>query len=111
MSSASGSPKSTDESTTWKRKSFLTSFGRLLYEQSVQWPLYILLLAGCFGAAAAFPLQSWLFAKLINVIGLPPDQLSSASSHWALMFFLMAIGAAAAYFTLGASSHAISVVR
>jgi ATP-binding cassette subfamily B (MDR/TAP) protein 1 len=112
MSSASGGPNPTAEPTTWKRKGFLTSFGRLLYEQSVQWPLYILLLAGCFGAAAAFPLQSWLFAKLINVIALPTtDQLSSASSHWALMFFLMALGAAAAYFTLGASSHAISVVR
>ena len=111
MSAASGGEKKTEEPTSWKRKGFFTSFGRLLYEQTSQWPFYVLLLSGCFGAAAAFPLQAWLFAKLLNVISVPPDEVSSASSHWALMFFVLALAVAVAYFTLGASSHAISMVR
>ena len=109
-SSASGAATPLDEPISWKRKGFFTSFGRLLYEQAVQWPFYVILLAGAVGAAAVMPLQSWLFAKLITVILLPFDDLSSASSHWALMFFILALGAGVAYFLLGSSSNAIAVV-
>jgi hypothetical protein len=110
MSSASGGSDPMDEPTAWKRKGFFTSFGRLLYEQMVQWRLYVLLLAGCMGAASAFPLQAWLFANLLTVIAAPVDDLPSVSSYWALRFFILAIGVAVAYFTLGTSSNAISVV-
>lgn len=110
MSSASAGAKSTDEAATWKTKGFFNSFGRLLYEQTIQWPFYVFLLAGCLAAATANPIQAWLFAKLLSVAALPFDQLSSASSYWALMFFILALCTALAYFTLGASSNAISVV-
>lgn len=109
-SSASVGAKPTDETPPWKAKGFFNSFGRLLYEQTVQWPFYIFLVGGCLAGASANPIQAWLFANLLNVATLPMDQLSSASSHWALMFFILAICTAVAYFTLGASSNAISVV-
>jgi ATP-binding cassette subfamily B (MDR/TAP) protein 1 len=125
-SSASAGPAAIDDPTTWKRKSFFTSFGRLLYEQAGQWPSYMILLIGCLGAASVTPLQAWLFAKLLTIatpfitqmssassLQLSPSvshQLSSSSSHWALMLFILALGAGLAYFFLGASSNAISVV-
>jgi ATP-binding cassette, subfamily B (MDR/TAP), member 1 len=110
MSSISEEAKTTEETTSWKRKGFFNSFGRLLYEQSVQWPFYTLLLIGCIGAASAYPLQAWLFAKLLNVVVLPKDELPSQTSYWALRFFILGLGAAASYFILGSSSNAISVV-
>jgi hypothetical protein len=65
---------------------------------------------GCAGAASAYPLQSWIFAQLVNVIALPNQLLAHASAHWALMFFILGIGAGVAYFTLGWSSTTISHV-
>jgi hypothetical protein len=68
--------------------------------------------AGCAGAASAYPLQSWIFSQLILVIALiVPDELARASAHWALMFFILAIGVGVAYFSLGWSSTTISTVR
>ena len=64
--------------------------------------------AGCAGAGAAYPLQAWIFAKLLTVIALPVQLLGAASSHWALMFFILGLGAAVAYFSLGWSSTTIS---
>lgn len=110
MTSASGAAAPTDGTTAWQPKGLLGSFGRLLYEQSVQWPLYVCLAAGCVGAASAYPIQAWLFAKLITVATPPFDNVASTSSHWALMFFILALGAGVAYFVLGSSSNAISVV-
>ncbi|MCQ8811655.1 hypothetical protein NQU36_27085, partial [Escherichia coli] len=69
-----------DDPTAWKRKSFITSFGRLLYEQAGQWPSYMILLIGCLGAASVTPLQAWLFAKLLTIATPFITQVSSASS-------------------------------
>jgi hypothetical protein len=66
--------------------------------------------AGCAGAAAAYPLQSWIFAHLLTVITPQNDLLPHASAHWALIFFILGIGAGVAYFTLGWSSTTISTV-
>jgi ATP-binding cassette subfamily B (MDR/TAP) protein 1 len=60
--------------------------------------------AGCAGAASCYPLQSWIFAQLLTVIIAPIDQLAHLSAHWALMFFILGLGAGVAYFTLGWSS-------
>jgi hypothetical protein len=66
--------------------------------------------AGCAGAASCYPLQSWIFAQLLIVIQLPIPELAHASAHWALMFFILGLGAGVAYFTLGWSSTTISTV-
>jgi ATP-binding cassette subfamily B (MDR/TAP) protein 1 len=67
--------------------------------------------AGCAGAASAYPLQSWIFSQLILVIAIIlPEELARASAHWALMFFILGIGAGVAYFSLGWSSTTISTV-
>jgi ATP-binding cassette subfamily B (MDR/TAP) protein 1 len=109
MSAASGEAKITDE-IAWKPKSFVHSFGLLLVEQTGHWPWYLLLLVGCASAGAANPVQAYLFAQIIHVITYTGQQLQNASNHWALMFFVLAITVAAAYFVLGFSATTISVV-
>ena len=97
----------------WKNKNFFGSFGRLLYEQRSGFPYYAALILFAMGAAAAAPLQAFLFAKLstnfgdltsvsegLN-IGRSLGQVIHDGNFYALMFFVMAIGTGIAYFALG----------
>jgi len=103
-------PKEADDESPYERKGFLTSFGRLVYEQRSHWFLYCLVILASLGAGVVYPIQAYIFAQLINVF--PPEGPPSASSgnHWALMFFIQAIGVAVAYFMLGLSSHLASII-
>ncbi|KAG0651011.1 abc transporter BEA3 [Hyphodiscus hymeniophilus] len=97
-----------EERETYKRKSFFTSFGALLYEQRGQWLWYAVLISACMGAGAAFPVQAYLFAQLVTVVELVGTELANASSHWALMFFVLALCIGFAYYWLGWSSNTVS---
>lgn len=57
----------------------------------------------------AFPIQAYLFAQLITVVNLTGQALSNASSHWALMFFVLGLCIGFAYFCLGFSSNTVAV--
>jgi hypothetical protein len=59
---------------------------------------------------AAFPLQSWLFANLIDVFRLTGQKLVDAANFWALMFFILSLGIAACYAVVGYSASRLSVV-
>ncbi|KAG9231289.1 P-loop containing nucleoside triphosphate hydrolase protein [Amylocarpus encephaloides] len=114
MSTASGTAAGPVDDKVYKPKGFLKSFGLLLSEQKAQFLWYIALLIGCLGAAAAYPLQAYVLAKTITKTGEAVflednDLLISVASHWALMFFIIAIGVGAAYFIMGATSNVISV--
>lgn len=65
---------------------------------------------GCAGAGQANAVQAYIFSHLINVITFTGSALQAASNHWSLMFFILAIGTALAYFILGFSSNTISTV-
>ncbi|GAQ47070.1 ABC multidrug transporter [Aspergillus niger] len=93
---------------TMKNKGFFGSIGLFLYEQRALWRFYIPVVASAAGAGAAFPLQSWLFAKLIAVFQLTGQSLAHAANFWALMFFILALGTAASYGLMGYSSNRFS---
>lgn len=59
--------------------------------------------------AATNALQAWLFAQILNVTTLLGSALQKATNHWALMFFILGLGAGVAYFILGYSSNTISI--
>lgn len=59
---------------------------------------------------AGYALQSWLFAKLVQVFQFRGQKLADAAEFWALMFFILAIALSAFYFALGISSNTISMV-
>ncbi|GCB21237.1 leptomycin B resistance protein pmd1 [Aspergillus awamori] len=92
-----------------KNKGFFGSIGLFLYEQRALWRFYIPVVASAAGAGAAFPLQSWLFAKLIGVFQLTGQRLAHAANFWALMFFILALGTASSYGLMGYSSNRFSV--
>ncbi|OQE00226.1 hypothetical protein PENVUL_c056G09687 [Penicillium vulpinum] len=93
-----------------KRKfGFFHSFGVLIYENRSHWVLYALTLIGAIGAGSGFSLQSWLFAKLVQVFQFTGEKLVHAANFWALMFFILALAMATFYFMLGFASNSISM--
>lgn len=59
---------------------------------------------------AAFSLQSYIFAQLIQVFQYTGARLKERGDFWSLMFFVLALGIALCYFTLGYFSNHLSVV-
>ncbi|OQE91237.1 hypothetical protein PENNAL_c0010G10196 [Penicillium nalgiovense] len=88
---------------------FFHSFGVLIYENRSHWLLYALTLIGAVGAGSGFSLQSWLFARLVEVFQFTGQKLVNAANFWALMFFILALAMATFYFMLGFSSNSISM--
>lgn len=109
FSNASGDPNLSPTEMAWKPKGFFQSFGLLVWEQRSNWIWYTLLMIGCVGGATGNPIQSYLFAQILHVTTYFGKALSDASAHWALMFFLLAIGIAIAYFILGWASNSIAM--
>jgi ATP-binding cassette, subfamily B (MDR/TAP), member 1 len=60
---------------------------------------------------AAYAIQSYFFAKLIEVFQFTGQKLVTGTNFWASMFFILALGVAACYFVLGYCSLSLSVVR
>ncbi|KAJ5520708.1 ABC transporter integral membrane type 1 [Penicillium fimorum] len=98
-----------DSSEPVKQFSFFRSFGVFVYENRSHWVLYALTLIGAVGAGSGFSLQSWLFAKLVQVFQFTGQKLVDAANFWALMFFILALAMATFYFMLGFSSNSISM--
>ena len=61
-------------------------------------------------ALGAFALQSWIFARLIEVFRFTGAQLKSQGDFWSLMFFILALCMAVCYFSLGFNSNHVAVV-
>lgn len=91
--------------------SFLGSFSLFFWEQKRQSAWYGIMLLGCLGAGAAFPLHSFLFAKLISIFNLWGASLQEQTNFWCLMFTFLAIGVGISYYLLGYSSNTVSFVR
>lgn len=125
----------TSKEPEFKKRGFLRSFGLLFWEQLPRWPWFIIMLLGSVGAGgqsppphclqtaihpfkvhtdhmllAAFPLQAFLFAKLISVFAFWGVYLKEQTNWWCLMFTVLAIGVGVSYFALGWSSNTVSFV-
>ncbi|KAF1836449.1 P-loop containing nucleoside triphosphate hydrolase protein [Decorospora gaudefroyi] len=93
----------------YKHRGLFHSFGCLLYEQRSHWVLYSIALFGILGAGAIYPLQAYIFARVINVFTLPPAQLVDRGNFWAAMFGVLAATSALFYFCFGVACHLISI--
>jgi ATP-binding cassette, subfamily B (MDR/TAP), member 1 len=104
------------ESSSYKAIGFLQTIGSTIAGQKVRWYLLVLVIIGAMGAGASFALQSWYFAKLIEVFTFTGQRLADQRDFWSLMFFILAIANALCYQALGHSSgilqsHATSSAR
>ena len=100
---------STDDSENKKKQRFLSSSGRLIVEQSHHWILYTISILGILGAAAVYPLQAWVFAKLIQVFTKPGPELVKEGNFWAGMFGVQAAVVFISYTALLFCTHLVSV--
>ncbi|CAI7669605.1 unnamed protein product [Penicillium viridicatum] len=92
-----------------KKRGFFTSVGLLMYESRTHWPFFLLALFGILGAASAYPLQSWLFAKLIDVFSFRGQKLTDAANFWSLWFFVLSLGIAACYAAVGFATNRLAI--
>lgn len=90
-------PKSSER----ENRDILHNFGKLLYEQRVQWPSYVGMVVASMCVSAGTPVQAWLFAQVIGVFLLDKDDLPEESNFWGLMWFVLASGIGLAYFSKG----------
>ncbi|OJJ42146.1 hypothetical protein ASPZODRAFT_137457 [Penicilliopsis zonata CBS 506.65] len=88
-----------------KDRGFFRSAGVFIYETRKHWVFCLTASLGVLGAASAFPLQSWLFAHLVNVFSLSGTKLTAAGNFWALVFFILSLGAAVSYAAVGYSGN------
>nr|A0A348AXX9.1 RecName: Full=ABC-type transporter TR06; AltName: Full=KK-1 biosynthesis cluster protein 6 [Curvularia clavata]BBC83962.1 P-loop containing nucleoside triphosphate hydrolase protein [Curvularia clavata] len=97
------------EDSTYQNVGLLHSLGRLVVEQRHHWILYSVCCIGILGAGAVYPLQAYIFARIINVFTLTGPELVKQGNFWAGMFGVLAGGVGLSYYLLGAASHLISV--
>ncbi|EFW13456.1 ABC transporter [Coccidioides posadasii str. Silveira] len=110
------SEKQTDDShglevseEVYKPRSLIRSVGLFLWEQRRLWWLYASVIIGAAGCGAAFSVQSFIFAHLVETFQLTEAAaLQDRANFWALMFFILAIGVFFFYFLLGFSSASVS---
>ena len=57
---------------------------------------------------AAFSLQSWFFARIVQVFQFTGHKLVHEGNFWSLMFFVLALAMGISYFTVGFASASIS---
>ncbi|CBF87439.1 ABC transporter ATP-binding protein [Aspergillus nidulans FGSC A4] len=103
-----GELNSIPEEAPAKKMGGFMSLSAILYEQRAYWMLYIVILAAAAGSGSGFALQSYLFAKLIEVFNFTGQRLIDAANFWALMFFVLALAVGACYFILGSCSVIVS---
>ncbi|KAF2623306.1 leptomycin B resistance protein pmd1 [Macroventuria anomochaeta] len=94
----------------YKERGLVLSFGRLLYEQRSQWLLYSISTVGIFMAGAIYPVQAFIFAKVIEVFTFTGNRLVSQGNFWAGMFGVEAAAVFIAYFVIGYALHYVEVV-
>ncbi|KAJ5531286.1 ABC transporter integral membrane type 1 [Penicillium freii] len=98
-----------DTTNVAKQMGFFISVGRLLYEQRAYWKLCVPVVLAAIGAGSSFPLQSWIFAQLVQVFTLTGERLKSRGDFWALMFFVLSLGISISYLCLRYFSNQFSV--
>ncbi|KAF7928453.1 uncharacterized protein EAE98_005509 [Botrytis deweyae] len=106
--SAAEKEKEQKEAVAYKPKGLVRSLGLFLYEQRARSQWYLMLVIGAIAAGAAYPIQAYLFAQIISVFSLTGPRLKAATEHYALMFFVLGLGAGVAWFIMGYSSTIIS---
>jgi ATP-binding cassette subfamily B (MDR/TAP) protein 1 len=93
----------------YKEQGLMLSFGRLMYEQRSQWFLYSISAIGILMAGAIYPLQAFIFAKVIEVFTFTGERLVSRGNFWAGMFGVEAAAVFIAYFVIGYALHYVEV--
>lgn len=85
-----------------KRLSKLRTLGRTLYEQRAHALSYSAMFVFCVIGGSLFPLQAFLYSKLVATFQLSGSHLVTRGNFWALMFTVLALVIGVAYFFIAA---------
>ncbi|CAG8341177.1 unnamed protein product [Penicillium salamii] len=97
-----------DDYDKWKRLGLFHVVWRLIKSNpDIKWAFTILTLS-CLAAAAAFPGQSILMSKFIEVFELTGSAMQKRGNFFALMFLVLGLGAFVVYFIIGWSASIVA---
>ncbi|KAJ5599197.1 hypothetical protein N7450_000264 [Penicillium hetheringtonii] len=99
---------SRDDFDNWKKVGFLHTVARLVRSTPELGWTYFTLVSGCLMAAAAYPGQAILMSRFIEVFNLKGSRMEERGNFFALMFFVMGLGALVVYFVMGWSSNVVA---
>ncbi|KOS45616.1 hypothetical protein ACN38_g3465 [Penicillium nordicum] len=99
---------SRDNFDNWKRLGLLHTVWRLVKSTpELNWTLMVMTLA-CLAGAAAYPGQSILMSKFIEVFQFTGSAMRTKGNFFALMFFVLGLGSFVVYFIIGWASNIIA---
>ena len=107
LAKASGILDEKDE--PYKPRGILRTIWLFIRESRSSQLWYGVILISTMACGAMFALQSWIFAKLIQVFQYTGQQLIDTGNFWSLIFFILAIGAGIFYFALGWACNVIGL--
>ncbi|KAK7432704.1 ABC transporter bea3 [Neonectria magnoliae] len=87
-----------EEKAAVHQRGFLNSFGRFFYESKDVWLRFFLTILSGAAVGAATPIQAWLFGKVIVAFQYRGEKMREEGEFWSLMWLVLAIGIAIAYF-------------
>lgn len=91
-----------------KNLGLIGTVGRLLKETPEMKWWYLMIFVGCLGAAAGFPAQAILSARMMDVFTLEGQAMIDKGEFYAKMFIVLAGGIFVVYFSLGWSCNTMS---
>ncbi|KAL2129701.1 hypothetical protein VTI74DRAFT_7418 [Chaetomium olivicolor] len=107
-SAAKSVAESAKQESKWIDRNIFNGFGKLLSEQRKRIPLYLIAMIGAMGAAAAVPIQAYLFAQVVGVFQeQSPDVLMDRATFWSKMWAVLAAAVGVSYFVTGYVSTSV----
>lgn len=92
-------------------KSLLSCLMVLLGEQKSSMKWFWIALPAVFVGGGVYPAQALLFSRLINVFILPGDEANDRANFFSLMFFIVALATAIAYFVIGWTINLVCIIQ
>lgn len=79
----------------------------MIKENGALYPWYLLIFVAYIMVGGTYPVQAVIYARLINVFTLPPDEGKTKADFYALMFFVLALANLVGYFCIGICTNVI----
>lgn len=84
-----------------RKRSLFVNLWMIAAEQKRFWPIFLTGVIASIITAQIFPVQAILLGRVLQTFQKPVEQVSSGANFWALMFFVVGLGALISYATLG----------
>ncbi|KAL7931860.1 P-loop containing nucleoside triphosphate hydrolase protein [Trichoderma chlorosporum] len=98
-------PKQTSQNR--KRRGIFTLIRKILSSQKKHWWIFLIICASATIGGALFPVQAFLYARVVTTFQLTGAALVSHGNFWSLMWFILAIAVGLGYLGVGWAGAAL----